>query len=96
MDKRIIYVNDDGQLAIIIPSPEAVINFGIEAIAKKDVPAGRPYKIVSAADLPQDRTFRAAWSVDESILTDGIGSSYFTFEEVKAEIAATEKAEASV
>jgi hypothetical protein len=30
-------------------------------IAAKDVPAGKPFKIVDAADIPTDRTFRAAW-----------------------------------
>lgn len=40
------------------------------------VPFGYPYKIVDAADLPSDRTFRAAWTVDEAMLTDGIGADY--------------------
>ncbi len=30
-------------------------------IAAKDVPAGKPYKIVDVSDIPEDRTFRAAW-----------------------------------
>jgi len=37
--KVIIYKQDDGVVAIIIPSPEAIALYGIEAIAQKDVPA---------------------------------------------------------
>ena len=44
-----------------------------DAIALKDVPAGRPYKIITVDDLPGDRTFRNAWEVDAAILTDGVG-----------------------
>ena len=42
------------------------------------VPVGTPYKIVDTADIPADRTFRAAWTVDEALLTDGIGADYGT------------------
>ena len=34
-------------------------------IANKDVPAGKPYKIVDVADIPSDRTFRNAWEYAE-------------------------------
>jgi hypothetical protein len=53
--------------------------YGIEAIAQKDVPAGKPYKIIDAADLPTDRTNRNAWTVDEADLTDGVGADYDVF-----------------
>ena len=33
----------------------------IEEIAAKDVPVGKPFKIVDVADIPTDRTFRNAW-----------------------------------
>lgn len=33
-------------------------------IAAKDVPAGKPYRIVDVSDIPTDRTFRAAWEAD--------------------------------
>jgi hypothetical protein len=77
---RIIYKTTDGGVAVIVPSDEALNKYGIEAIAKKDVPAGQPYKIVDAADVPSDRTFRNAWEVDEATLTDGVGSVSNTFE----------------
>jgi hypothetical protein len=70
---RIIYNQDNGVVAVIIPSPEALEQHGIQAIAIKDVPAGRKFKLVDAADIPSDRSDRGAWTVDEADLTDGIG-----------------------
>jgi hypothetical protein len=73
--KRIIYQNNDGGVSIIIPTPEALQTLTIDDIAKKDVPAGVPYKIVDASDIPEDRTFRGAW---EANITepDGVGLGY--------------------
>lgn len=76
MNQRIIYQNDAGGVAVIIPTLEALALYGIEAIALKDVPSGRPYKIVDASDIPQDRGQREAWAVDERLLTDGVGADY--------------------
>jgi len=61
MTKRIIYPNNDGGVSIVIPAPEALETMTIEEIATKDVPEGKPYKIVDVADIPSDRTFRNAW-----------------------------------
>lgn len=72
MNQRIIYPTDDGGVAVIVPAPECGLT--IEEIAAKDVPAGKPYKIVDVADIPSDRTFRNAWEVDPSTLTDGVGA----------------------
>lgn len=74
MTQRIIYQTDDGGVAVIIPAPECLVDRTIEEIAAKDVPAGKPYKIVSVDDIPSDRTFRGAWEVDEADLTDGVGA----------------------
>jgi hypothetical protein len=63
MDKRIIYPTDDGGVAVIIPAES------VEA-AMKDVPADKPYKIIDAADVPADRTFRNAWTADFSEVTE--------------------------
>ena len=60
--KRIIYPTDEGGVAVIIP---ADCGLTIEEIAAKDVPAGKPFKIVDTADVPSDRTFRAAWEYAE-------------------------------
>lgn len=62
--KRIIFENDSGGVSIIIPAPEAVDLYGIEAIAQKDVPAGKTFYIVDEADIPDDRTDRDTWTVD--------------------------------
>ena len=59
MNQRIIYPTDDGGVAVIVPAAECGLS--IEAIAAKDVPEGKPYKIVDVSDIPADRTFRAAW-----------------------------------
>lgn len=37
----------------------------MEWIANKDVPEGKPYKIVDVEDIPTDRTFRDAWEYTE-------------------------------
>jgi hypothetical protein len=74
MNQRIIYPTDDGGVAVIVPSPNCLQEHTIEEIAAKDVPAGKPYKIVDVADIPSDRTFRNAWTVNEANLTDGVGA----------------------
>lgn len=69
MDQRIIYPNADG-LSVVIPIPDCGLS--IDQIARKDVPQGIPYRIVAAVDIPEDRTFRAAWEADFSD-PDGYG-----------------------
>ena len=81
MTQVIIFKNDDGGVSVIHPTPEALATYGIEAIAKKDVPAGKPFKIVNASELP-DRSQRDQWDVDEADLTDGVGADYNAFPEV--------------
>jgi hypothetical protein len=104
MNQRIIYPNDDGGVAIIIPASDArkqvlvseatyetivipatedtpetteerIVSPAVYRdetdeelvawIAAKDVPAGKTYKIVDVADIPEDRTFRNAWEYQE-------------------------------
>ena len=74
MNQVIIYKQDNGVVAIIRPTEEALAKYGIEAIAQKDVPTGKPYKIVDVSELPADRSKRAAWTVSADILTDGVGA----------------------
>lgn len=73
-DPRIIYKTDDGGVAIIIPYLGSGIS--VEQIALKDVPAGKPFRIVEATEIPSDRSFRDAWTVDETDLIHGIGADY--------------------
>jgi len=77
---RIIYNQNNGVVAVIIPSQEAIDTYGISAIAQKDVPSGKPYKIVDASIIPTDRSQREAWTINESELTDGVGSASNKFE----------------
>ena len=71
MEKHIIYQNDDGGVAIIIPCD---CGLTIEQIAAKDVPTGKAYKIVDVSEIPTDRQWRNEWTVDEADLTDGVGA----------------------
>ena len=71
MNQRIIYKTDAGGVAIMTP---ADCGLTIQEIAAKDVPTGKPYKIVDAADIPTDRQWRDEWTVDEADLTDGVGA----------------------
>jgi hypothetical protein len=59
MTQRIIYQNDEGGINIIVP---ADCGLTIEEIAAKDVPEGKAYNIVDVSDIPEDRTFRNAWT----------------------------------
>jgi len=66
-------------VAVIYPIPNAVAVHGLEAIARKDVPAGKPFKIIDTRDLPP-RDQRDGWTIDDALLTDGIGGESNQFE----------------
>lgn len=70
-NKRVVFQNDDGGVSVLIPCD---CGLTIEEIAEKDVPTGKPYKIVDALDIPKDRSQREAWTVDARDLTDGVGA----------------------
>ena len=80
-DKRIIYKRTDGGITIIVPTPDALQSMTIEQIAQKDVPTGLKYKIVDKSEISSDRTFRDAWTIDDSELTDGTGENHGILEE---------------
>jgi len=73
-DPKIFYNNEDGDLCVIIPTKEALATRTIQEIAQKDVPHGLPYKIGTADDHPTSRSFRDAWEMDSSEMTDGTGA----------------------
>jgi len=54
---RIIYQSQEGGVSVITPAES------VEA-AIKDVPAGTPYEIVEANEIPSDRFFRNAWALN--------------------------------
>jgi len=60
-NQRIIYKNESGGVSVIIPTGE----LSIKEVAKKDVPVGVSYEIVTTEDIPSDRTFRGAWTMGE-------------------------------
>ena len=59
--KRIIYKQEDGGVAVLVPSPEYLQDHTMEDLAAKDVPADTAFKIVDTDTVPTDRTFRNAW-----------------------------------
>ena len=78
MTQVIIFLQDNGIPAVIMPTQEALDAHGIMAIAIKDVPAGRKFKIMDAADLPDAP--QETWVVNEADLTDGVGGESDQFE----------------
>jgi hypothetical protein len=82
--KRIIYKNPDNSVSIVIPTDEVLQSMTIEQIARKDVPTGYKYKIVDVSEVPSDREFRNAWTIDEEELTDGIGED-ITIDDINKE-----------
>ena len=79
MTNAIIYPQDNGNIALVIPTGE----LPIEDVAKKDVPAGVPFLLVPTDGIPSDRTFRDAWEADFSN-PDGHGlgaDAYFAAKE---------------
>lgn len=57
MSQVIIYKNDAGNIATVIPVQEYIDLIGIDAIAHKDVPAGTQYRVL-VTDLPSRSVVR--------------------------------------
>jgi hypothetical protein len=64
MKKLIIYPIDEG-VGILIPTPDYLLTHTVEECAANDVPAGKPYKIIDASEIPSDATFSKAWEYQE-------------------------------
>lgn len=62
LNTRIIYPNDEGGVSILIPSPECL---SLERLIQ-DVPEGKPYQILDISEIPDDRTYRNAWTYEEN------------------------------
>jgi hypothetical protein len=77
MTQVIIYNQDNGVPAVVIPTQEALDQHGIMAIAIKDVPAGKLFKVVQASSLPDAP--QEAWVVNDADLTDGVGGESSEF-----------------
>ena len=66
MSQVIIFQNDNGGVAVCIPTGE----LSIEAVLEKDVPKGKGGRIVDQASLPnQDNDFFDAWEMDAKTVT---------------------------
>ena len=76
--KVIIYKQDNGVPAIVCPAQEALARFGLMAIALKDVPAGKKFKIMDASEIPNIP--QEEWVIDDSELNDGVGSESNEFQ----------------
>jgi hypothetical protein len=59
----IIFPQDDNRVSVVIPAPEFADQ--IEAVAAKDVPTGKPFRIVDNSELPS-RDSRDRWLWTES------------------------------
>tara|TARA_R110000764_G_scaffold17037_2_gene46985 strand:+ start:1033 stop:1245 length:213 start_codon:yes stop_codon:yes gene_type:complete len=68
---KIIYQEVDGSVSVMTPAPNCPLSDMETAL--KDVPTGLKFKIVEDTYIPTDHTFRNAWAIDESQLTDGVG-----------------------
>ncbi len=62
---KIVFKNQDNSIGIITPTDEALSFATIEQIADKDCPYNLPYWIVEDSVIPENRTFRSAWEIDE-------------------------------
>ena len=62
--KRIIYPNDEGGVSIVVPSPNTTLSLA-EIEARVD-PTGKSRQTVDVTDIPTDRTYRDAWTYEES------------------------------
>lgn len=81
--KQIIHPNQFGGVTLITPTE----GWDVEVVARKDVPAGVPYKIVDSEDLPQDHTFFNAWEADFSNPDGyGIGAEAWFAEQAEKEV----------
>lgn len=67
----LIYRNDEGRICVVTPAPEYADQ--IIAVGVKDVPEGKPFKLIDASELPVD-TPRDEWVFDDATFTDGVGA----------------------
>jgi hypothetical protein len=79
MTHCIIYNQDNGIPAVMMPTEEALASHTIMEVAIKDTPTGKPFKIMDISELPQDAP-QEAWVVDDADLIDGIGGESNEFD----------------
>lgn len=83
MAQVIIYKNDENILQVIHPTAEILdAGYSVLQVANKDVPTGKPFKLIEETALPTDRALRAAWDWSGNLDTDndGVGGVGYTFD----------------
>lgn len=60
-EKRILWTQPDGNLAVLIPAPGVP-----EEVWRKDIPAGVEIVETTADKMPKDRLFRKAWKMNKT------------------------------
>jgi hypothetical protein len=63
LSKRVIFPNEEGGVSILIPSSECP---NIDTLIA-NVPAGKSYQVVNVSEIPDDRTYRNAWTYEEEV-----------------------------
>lgn len=82
---RIIWPQPGGPIAVMTPlnirplvgddgQPLESMRDALLRHARQKVPAGTPFRIVPAADIPTNRAWRQAWTADFSA-PDGVGEA---------------------
>jgi len=74
IDLYAIYITDEGQVALVTPTEEALSKNTHKEIFDRDIPEGKPYRIIDESEMPSDLTWLASWTVDESYLVSGVGT----------------------
>ena len=63
---KIVFKNEDNSIGIITPTSEALSFATVIQVDEKDCPYNLPYWVVEDSVIPENRTFRSAWEIDES------------------------------
>jgi len=81
MTQVIIYKQDNGIPAVLVPTAEVLETHSIMEVAIKDVPAGKLFKIIDASELAElEGIPQEAWEIDDADLTDGVGGDNNVFD----------------
>lgn len=62
-NKVVIFPNDDDGVSILVPAPDCGLS--LEQIIGKDVPSNKPRQVLEITELPNDGTYRDAWTYEE-------------------------------
>jgi hypothetical protein len=74
MQKVIVYKQENGSVALVIPTQNALLSYTVMEIAVKDVPFGKPFKICNISDLPN--TPQEEWVIEDFEPITGIKEDF--------------------